>query len=58
MTLPEKYSELENAVRFALDADEELLWAERRSYTMDRDVWAVLAGGHEKHGKSGAPACK
>jgi len=45
MTRPEKYSELENAVRFALDADEELLWAERRSYTMDRDVWAVLAGG-------------
>lgn len=45
MTPPVQNSELKKAVGFALADDEKLLWAERRSYTMDGDVWVMLIGG-------------
>ncbi len=45
MTPPVQDSELKKAVGFTLASDEELLWAERRSYTMDSDVWVMLVGG-------------
>lgn len=45
MELPEGKDELHRAISFALSDEEELLWAERRGYAMNGDVWVVLVAG-------------
>ncbi|MBR2126445.1 MAG: hypothetical protein IJ943_06895 [Akkermansia sp.] len=45
MKLPEGKDELHRAISFVLSDDEELLWAERRGYAMNSDVWVVLVAG-------------
>ena len=38
-------NELKRAIEFALSDGEDVLWAERRRYAMDGNVWVVLIGG-------------
>lgn len=38
-------NELKRAIEFALSDGEDMLWAERRRYAMDGNVWVVLIGG-------------
>ncbi len=38
-------NELKSAIEFALSDGEDVLWAERRRYAMDGNVWVVLIGG-------------
>ncbi|MBR5887695.1 MAG: DUF3592 domain-containing protein [Akkermansia sp.] len=45
MESPMNGSALKKEIEFALQEDENLIWAERRSYTVDADVGAVLGGG-------------
>ncbi len=45
MEAPMNGSELKKEIEFALHEDENLRWAERRSYTVDTDVSVVLGAG-------------